>query len=287
MKTITRELVKVGTFGSIDGKPVTITPQMLADIKTTFDGKVPVTLGHTLADWMPKFGTVTKLREDLSTPASLVFDQEMNDVLADAVDQKFYEESSVGIRRNTEGKYYLHHNGMLGAVPPKIRDLKNFADLGAVYMGDQEGEDPKAQIVIKTGVEEKAPAQEPVPEEKPTPEEEKVDAQLKAENEALKTQLADVNAQALKNAKAGLTTVMDGRIPKAKQALVLNLADQLGVEEKLELADESGGKESVTGIEILRRVLDSIPKAVNPGRAELGDVPEGGTVDLSKFKGKV
>lgn len=271
MKTITRELVKVGTFGSIDGKTVTITPQMLADIRKNFDGKAPVTIGHTLADWMPRFGNVNKLRDDLSSETSLVFDQEINDVLSDSVDRSFYEDTSVGIRRNAKGEYYLHHNAFLGAVPPKIRDLKVFADLGAVYMGDEEGEDPQGQIVIRTGTAESVLPKAPVPEKK-TPEEEQVDEKLKAENDALKLQLADANAKTLASAKAGLTTVMDGRIPKAKQGLMLELADQIGIESKIDLADESGKKESVTGIEVLRRVIESLPVITPQARVDMSDL---------------
>lgn len=135
MKTIKREILKVGQYGRMGGQKVVITPEIIKDVKETFDGKCPCTIGHELADFMPKFGNVKSIEPE-STDASIVSQMDVHDILADAIDEKFYEDTSVGIERNLQGKYYLHHNAFLGAIPPKIRDLKVFADLDIVCLAD-------------------------------------------------------------------------------------------------------------------------------------------------------
>jgi len=81
MKTIKRELAHIGMFGPDE---IVITKAYLADCAETFDGKCPVSLGHKLADWMPKFGNVKSV-ELLENDESLSGDVEMHDELADAV----------------------------------------------------------------------------------------------------------------------------------------------------------------------------------------------------------
>ncbi|MEM1542875.1 MAG: hypothetical protein QXV82_09630 [Ignisphaera sp.] len=124
------ELVRAGTFGG-----VTVTPGDLQELVSTFKGEVPITLGHSLADFMPAFGWVrsVKLKGD-----SLWGEVELNDLLKSAFEQGLYKKWSVGIRRDPEtGKKYLHHVAFLGAVPPKIKDLKLFKG-EVVNMGDVE-----------------------------------------------------------------------------------------------------------------------------------------------------
>lgn len=293
MKTIKREILKVGMFGP---EGTTITKAHLADCAATFDGKCPIALGHKLADWMPKFGNIKSValsqdRESLSS------ELEISDTLADAVDEKFYEDFSVGIqRRKSDGRYYLHHLAMLGAVPPKIRDLKVFADLGVVYCGDDGAVDaftqaaPEGEAAKEPTKAEPNKAQDPaakIPETNPKAKEKEEDVELKEENERLKKDLADARAVTLVTAKDGLKKAMEGRIPKAKHGLVLELADQLGVEDSIELSDEEGKKTKVSGIEVLRRVFEAIPKPVIEGRADLGDdEPAKKSMDLSKIRNK-
>ena len=133
MKTVKRELAHIGMFGP-DG--TVVTKADLADCAETFDGKCPISLGHKLADWMPKFGNVKSV-ELLEDGESLSGEVEMHDELADAVDEKFYDDISVGIQtRKKDGKKYLHHLAFLGAIPPKIRDLKIFSDLPTLCLED-------------------------------------------------------------------------------------------------------------------------------------------------------
>ncbi|OHD27281.1 MAG: hypothetical protein A2Y38_19350, partial [Spirochaetes bacterium GWB1_59_5] len=311
MKTIKRELAHVGMFGQ-DGSGVRVTKQDLAEVAETFDGVGPITLGHELADWMPKFGDVKKL-ELSADGTSLSGDLEINDVLADAVDEKFYNHLSVGLpRRASDRKRYLHHVAFLGAVPPKIRDLKIFADLGVLNFGDEPkvdcfaDEQPPAAAngtaiaeairriadkgraswplkeTVTALAELTSLATEMVLSGAPIPAAlqeqaqafadqlkhtagaagKEEDVEVKEENENLKKELSDMKARALVVAKDGIKKAMDGRIPVARQGLVLELADRLGDAETIELADESGTKEKVSSIEVLRRVLESIPKPV-------------------------
>jgi hypothetical protein len=320
---------------------VTITKRHLADCKETFDGKCPITIGHKLADWMPKFGNVQSV-ELQKGGDSLVGKVELHDLLADAVDEKLYEDISVGIQsRKSDGKHYLHHLAYLGAVPPKIRDLRVFADLGVVYLGEEDAvdifadtpalaQDPAAtapdevaaalqtiaskgragwplQDVIKALGElttaatemllsgatipaslkdqmqnfaDKANARAGVPGEEE-------DVELKEENERLKAELADQAAANMANAKEGLRQAMAGKIPKAKQGLVLELADRLDAKPSIELADDEGKKEKVSSMEVLRRILEAIPMPVTEGRADLGDpAAETKPLDLSTIAGK-
>jgi hypothetical protein len=315
MKTIKQEIVHVGSFGRLDGKKVTITPEIISDLKETFDGKCPITLGHQLADWMPKFGNV-KAVEPESTGSSLVVTNELNDLLADAADQKFYTDVSVGIARNQSGKHYLHHLAYLGAVPPKIRDLKVFADLPVCFLGDGEPfpapqEDPNpddqnndrataakkildlkqganyaigdiqktlqqiaawaSEMALSGKIPEDIKAQAQLLADQCSNVSKEEDVELKEENDKLKQELADRDASIIAQAKSGLKGIMAGRIPKGKQDLVLALADSLGTSATIELSDEDGKKEKVSGLDLLSRIVQSIPKPVTEGHEDLGD----------------
>lgn len=329
MKTVKRELVHVGMFGP-DGTVITKTD--LADCNETFDGKCPISLGHHLADWMPKFGNVKSV-EIQKDGESLVGDVEMRDELADAVDEKFYDDISVGIQtRKKDGKRYLHHVAFLGAVPPKIRDLKIFDDLGVALFEDEgtvsytekkEAADNPADQVAQaiSRIADKARAawafedvtkalgelvawctemvasgakipdslqeqiqkfsDEAIKKETPT-----IAPAMKAENDRLKKELADSKAQALEGVKSSLQRAMDGKVPKAKQGLVLSLADVLAGSESVELSDAEG-KPKVSAIEVLKRVLESIPAPVKEGRVDLGDGPSPALFDQNTLKNKV
>lgn len=310
-----------------------VTRQQLADCKEVFDGKCPVVLGHKLADWMPRFGNVAKV-ELAEGGDSLVGEIEEHDLLKDAREAGFYSDLSVGIKkRAADGKHYLHHTAYLGAVPPKIRDLQIFADVGVVYCADAPGamveystkpvsaedrnlaisritearrrawsiDDAKtaldrlsawaAEMALTGAIPEELLAQvqqfsDQIPE---ASKEDEVDDKLKKENERLTKELADSNAARLLTAKQGLVKSMDGRVPKGKQNLVLALADAVAGNESIELADDDGKKEKVSGLEILKRVLEVIPKPVTPGKSDLGDDPSepGKPVDMTKLMSRV
>lgn len=283
MKTIKRELARVGQFGS-DG--TVVTEKDLKECADTFDGKCPIALGHKLADWMPKFGNA-KTVSLADNGKTLVGELEIHDLLADAVEEKFYSDISAGIAtRKVDGKRYLHHIAYLGAVPPKIRDLKVFSDLGVMYFGDNELDGVfEVSGEIKLKPKETDPAKKE--DQKKDTSQEDSELALKEENDVLKKQLADINAKTLVTAKEGLKNAMAGRIPKVKHGLVLQLADQLGTDTTIELADAEGQKENLSGIDVLTRVIESIPKQVSEGKTDLGDDPKESTIDVSKLMSKI
>ena len=237
----------------------------------------------------------------------------------------------------SDRKRYLHHVAFLGAAPPKIRDLKIFADLGVLNFGDEKIVDcfaddqpaaPAATDDIAMAIRriaDKGRAAWPLEEtvkalseltslatemiiggaEIPAALKEQMqtfadqlkhtagetgkeeDVQVKEENDNLKKELADLKASGLAAAKDGIKVAMEGRIPKAKHGLVLELADRLGDAETIELSDEAGAKEKVSSIEVLRRVLESIPKPVAEGREDFGDqLDDGKPLDVSKIVNK-
>ena len=119
------ELARAGLWGSTENA-TPLTAEDLKEVAETFPeiGKAPVTLGHQLADFMPAFGWVKKVWFDEKT-GTLYGEVELNEILEQAYSEGLYRSWSVGIkRRATDGKRYLHHLAFLGAVPPKIKDLK-------------------------------------------------------------------------------------------------------------------------------------------------------------------
>lgn len=122
------ELARTGTFGA-DGN--SITKQDLKEVVETFDGHVPISLGHYMAkrdDWWPSWGNVDTImmsEDPNGTDATLIGDISIREELADALKSGYYPGWSVSIPpRAADGKRYLHHLAFLGAVPPAIRDLK-------------------------------------------------------------------------------------------------------------------------------------------------------------------
>jgi hypothetical protein len=81
--------------------------------------------------------------------------------------------------------------------------------------------------------------------------------------------------------KGELLKAAAGRIPKAKQELLLALADSFSATRTLELSDGKE-KKSVSQYELLSALLSSIPEAVRPGSLDLGDPSgDGLVIDLS------
>jgi len=115
------ELVRAGKFGDVE-----ITENDLDELVQNFQGEVPVTIGHSLADYMPAVGWVKKVQR---SNGSIVGEIELNDLVKEAFNSGLYKKWSVGIRRLPDGRKYLHHLALLGAVPPKIKDLKVFKSI--------------------------------------------------------------------------------------------------------------------------------------------------------------
>ena len=119
------ELAKVGVWGSKENA-TPLTPDDLREVAETFPEvkQAPITLGHTLADFMPAFGWIKEVSFDEETGV-LTGKAELSDLLSEAYEKGLYKRWSIGIRRRaSDGKRYLHHVAFLGAVPPKIKDLR-------------------------------------------------------------------------------------------------------------------------------------------------------------------
>lgn len=126
------ELAHTGTFGA-DGN--SITKQDLKEVVETFDGRVPISLGHYMTkrdDWWPSWGNVDSImmtEDPNGEDATLIGDISIREELAEALKSGYYPGWSVSIpSRASDGKRYLHHLAFLGAMPPAIRDLKILGD---------------------------------------------------------------------------------------------------------------------------------------------------------------
>jgi len=109
------ELARVGNHNGIE-----LTKKELEEVVKNFKGEVPVVLGHTYADFMPAFGWVKRVWLEGD---SLMGEVELSEDLKEAYELGLYKKWSVGLRPSENG-YYLHHLAFLGAVPPRIKDLK-------------------------------------------------------------------------------------------------------------------------------------------------------------------
>jgi hypothetical protein len=125
MKTRTRELAKPGIYGSADN-PIVVTERELREIAETFPDirKAPVSLnGHWPDPAKPRMGNVVALAWD-EVAKVLSGTIEEQDALADAVDQGYFPDCSIGAKRRAQdGRMYLHHLAYLGEEPPAIKDL--------------------------------------------------------------------------------------------------------------------------------------------------------------------
>ncbi|MDR0878943.1 MAG: hypothetical protein LBN21_12915 [Treponema sp.] len=138
MKAIrTLELARTGEWGQ-DGS--TITRQDLAEVKETFAGRPPLTVGHIPRDQKegPRYGKV--LSVDLAENGNLLVGSvEFGDAANDAYANGLYDGWSVSIpRRGRDNKRYLHHVALLGETPPKIPGLQELESVSYDYAdGDQ------------------------------------------------------------------------------------------------------------------------------------------------------
>lgn len=283
-----KEIARPGKFGSAGTE---VTEKDLQEVAETFQGDVPVavmgkvTIGHQLADFMPALGWVKKVIWD---PAKKVLfgDVELNDPLKSAEAEGFFKKWSAGIRTLADsGKKYLHHLAYLGATPPAIRDLENafgnmvnLADAGETWtFGD---DPPQTQNPSKETKVEKTPEQ--IAAEAAAAAQaaaaQKQDDDVKNLSDDLKgakDELATMRAELRKGKITALKTAMAGRIPAAKHADVIALADSLPMQDTIELADDKGVKSKKSPIDLLIDIVGAIAMPVQAGRMNLGDPPAG------------
>ncbi len=145
------ELAYEGRHGA-NGTP--LTRQDILDIVETFSpDDVPVTIGHQWSDSAPAYGRIKSVfTQEKEGKLYLIGDIEILDELKEYWDLGIYNRWSIGIAKNAEGKTYLHHLALLGAVPPKIKGLK---ELQVQYSDDfieiEFAESPKYKSFAKTG----------------------------------------------------------------------------------------------------------------------------------------
>ena len=123
MKTRIREIARTGTFGSTE-HPQTVTDKDLQEIYESFSdmNSSPIILGHNFSGENPRFGDVVGL--ELKDGGLYGITQEQ-DALAEAVEQGYFPDRSIGAKRSAEtGKLYLHHVAYLGEEPPALKNLR-------------------------------------------------------------------------------------------------------------------------------------------------------------------
>ena len=124
MKTRIREIARAGVFGSTEN-PQTVTNKDLQEIYESFANmnSSPITLGHNFSGADPRLGEVVGLELKDGILYGITEEQ---DALAEAVEQGFFPDRSIGAKRSADtGKLYLHHLAYLGEEPPAIKNLKN------------------------------------------------------------------------------------------------------------------------------------------------------------------
>jgi len=125
----------------------TLTPEMIADVVSTFDqvGRAPLTFGHPSGQDEPKAGDVLRVASNADN-TELYGDIKALDKVREAVDEGFFDDRSVGIKRSEGEEHYLHHVALLGGTPPQIKGMEplsslpiDFSEEGEVlYFGDKE-----------------------------------------------------------------------------------------------------------------------------------------------------
>lgn len=133
MNTIKKilELAYEGKHGA-DG--TVLTKEEIKQIADNYkEDDAPVVIGHSGADdKQMAYGRVKSLwTEDRNGKLYLIGEVELLNDIAEYYDLGLYNRWSIGIAKNAEGKWYLHHLALLGAVPPKIkglRELQNYSD---------------------------------------------------------------------------------------------------------------------------------------------------------------
>lgn len=289
MKTRMRELAKPGIYGTVDN-PIVVSERDLREIAETFVDvkRAPISLnGHWLDPSKPRLGNVVAVTFDESTK-TLSGEIEEQDALADAVDQGFFPDCSIGSRRRaSDGKMYLHHLAYLGEEPPAVKNL--VADISRSLTEAENGEDRLAASDIGVchmipspgakrlnlsdaaatipGPDAGASGVQKKPEEAPMKTLEEALAELKTaqdENAALKAQLADL-AKKYPDAGIQLSDAADERV----QALIKQVRD---------------GKKA----ELLRAAALKVPKAKHDLVIALADsFHTGESIELSDGDKKV
>lgn len=129
------EIFRPGTHTDDSGTPHTFTPADVANMAAAYDpaaSEAPLCVGHP-ADNKPAYGWVNKLAVNPS--GTLVMDtHQVAPAFADMVAQNAFKKRSASFyppahpSNPKPGHWYLRHVAFLGAQPPAIKGLRDFAD---------------------------------------------------------------------------------------------------------------------------------------------------------------
>jgi len=249
------ELARTGQFG-VDGTELTL--KDLREAVETFEGTPPISIGHQMAkeDWFPRFGSIlsVQLEEDQDgVNATLVGDVEMSEILAEAYDQGFYTGWSISLpQRGSDSKRYIHHLAFLGAMPPKIRDLKVIQELKkseSIDMSDCHGNSMFTYVNLPG----KKPGEnmEDTMEGKPEKTLEFSDEQKEKISRAERI-FREGKRDKLKAAAGNL-------IPEGKMESLLELSDSLCESKDFDFSDD-GKKTKKAPVDVLIDIFSAIPK---------------------------
>lgn len=322
MKQRIRELARPGIYGSVDN-PQIVTERDLREIAETFPEiqKAPISLnGHWPDPSRPRLGNVIGVAYDEERKILLGTIEEQEE-LAEAVDKGYFPDVSIGAkRRAVDGKMYLHHVAYLGEEPPAIKDLvANIQDSlspkpqalaasdaeGVVYLPSLKAprillSDPPASAgATQLGgdgmknLEEALAALDVEQKKNLALSEELKHVKTKLEHlakqypEALDLADPDPKMQILlqelrKTKRQELEKAVEGRIPKGKQALLLALADTLPLRSFIELSDGEQ-KRQVSPWDLLKELLEALPRPVQEGKLQLSDPAQEKPLDLGKL----
>lgn len=292
MKTRKRQIAKAGIFGSLDN-PTVVKESELEEIVETFKDikKAPIKLGNHWSDDRPRLGNVISVTYDKKNKA-LNAEIEEHDTLAQAVDDGYYPDVSIGAKqRASDGKMYLHHLAYLGNEPPAIKDLQ---DSIAEEMTDAEKElaasdskDVRAFPSVgerelflsdtQTATQNISNKREALMSEEEIKAMQAENARLKAESEAKDKLLSDSFARQRESEKEALRKAAEGKVPEAEMDKLLALADSYEQGKTIELSDGTG-KRTASPVAILAEIFGKMARPVEPGALNLSDsneVPKG------------
>jgi hypothetical protein len=146
------ELFRIGNYGAKGS----YTPADMEGIVARYSaaGESPIAIGHPKTDREPAFGWMKSLRFDGTVLHGVPGD--VHPVLDAGWQQKMYRNRSVAFAKDPQGKLYIHHVAMLGAVPPVVqglRDAQFSSDPYEAITFSDSGEDMADQDVKKTVLE--------------------------------------------------------------------------------------------------------------------------------------
>lgn len=249
------ELARTGQFG-VDGTELTL--KDLKEAVETLEGTPPISIGHQMAkeDWFPRFGSIlsVQLEEDEDgVSATLVGDVEMSEILAEAYDQGFYTGWSISLpQRGSDSKRYIHHLAFLGAMPPKIRDLKVIQELKkseSIDMSDCHGNSMFTYVNL--------PGRKPG-ENMEDAMDGKPEKTLEFSDEQ-KEKISRAERIFREGKRDKLKAAAGNLIPEGKMESLLELSDSLCESKDFDFSDD-GKKTKKAPIDVLIDIFSAIPK---------------------------